>query len=289
MSIDLMPDFTHGAVKNVPPNGPFTHIAGYTSGTPDIIWTASDWARYPKQIHIRIEQGYGSKTPNRADYDVLDIERGAWTPQEAADEVKGRVEDGYQWTTLYGGNADLAETASLIRAMGEHIWNGHVDCILANWNDSAEEAAKIVGTEVHGMTCRGVQFASPTSNPHTALPGTAMTLSQANVDLNVIQPGWNPPTVPRKPVGNPVPTPEPTPTPVPPVKVPPTPEPVPTPVPVPVPTPAPTPSPTVTPGVVVYVNSAGKLTQETVTSLNGGLSWEPSDSVGLGALLSSMV
>lgn len=258
MSIDLMPDFTHSAVKNVPPNGPFTHVAGYVSGTSDIKWTPSDWARFPRQIHIRIHQGYGTKEPNMADYDVLDIERGAWTPAEAANEVKRRVEAGYVWTTLYGGDAALNETATLIRAMGEHIWNGHVDCVLANWNDSVEEASKVVGTEVHGMTCRGVQFASPSSNPHTILPGTAMTLAQANVDLNVIQPGWNPPTVPRKPVT----TPEPVPTPVPPVKVPPTPEPVPTPAPV--------------AGVVVYsvlVDGAPRFSTQTVESTDKGLTW----------------
>lgn len=270
MSYDTMPDFTHSAVRDVPPNGPFTHVAGYTSGTPDILWTASDWARFPKQVHIRIEQGYGTKTPNMADYDVLDIEKGAWTPAEAAAEVKRRVEAGYQWTTLYGSNAALGAAADAIKAYGHDIWNGHVDCVLADWNLSEAEAYKIVGTEVHGMTCRGVQWASPSSNPHTNLPGTAMTLAESNVDLNVIQPGWNPPTVPRS---KPVPAPVPVPTPVPPVKVPPTPTPVPTPVPVPVPAPVPTPQGNVTVGVVAFVNSAGVFTWTAAESTDGGLTW----------------
>jgi hypothetical protein len=253
MSYDVMPDFTHSAVTNVPPNGPYSHVGGYTSGTPDILWTPSDWSRYSKQIHIRYEQGYGGFTPNMADYDVLDIEKGAWTPEAAATEVKRRVEAGYQWTTLYGGDADLAATSALIVAMGPHIWDGHVDCILANWNLDEAQAAAIVGTEVHGMTCRGVQWASPESNPNTNLPGTAMTLAEANVDLTVVQAGWNPPTVPR-------------------------PVPVPVPVPTPTPTPTPTPAPVDPPlqfnsaGVVVWQGGTVLHTRE-VVSEDGGKTW----------------
>jgi hypothetical protein len=196
-SSDVMPDFTHGAVGNVPANGPYTHVAGYTSGTSGIVWTASDWEKYPNQVHIRIEQGYGGFTPNMADYDVLDIENGAWTPETAATEVKRRVEAGYVGTTLYAGDADLAATAVLIKAFGDAVWVGHVDCVLANWNLNQAQAGAIVGTEVHGMTCRAVQWASPSSNPNTVLPGTTLTLKQANVDLNVVQSSWKPVVVPR--------------------------------------------------------------------------------------------
>lgn len=220
MSYDVMPDFTHSAVGNVPPNGPYSHVGGYTSGTPDIVWTPTDWGRYPKQIHIRYQQGYGGFEPNMSDYDVLDIEKGAWSPETAAVEVKRRVDAGYQWTTLYAGDEDLATTAGLIKAYGNEIWDGHVDCILADWDLDEAQAAAIVGTEVHGMTCRGVQWASPTSNPNTNLPGTSMTLQEANVDLTVVQAGWNPTTVPVNPPKPPVPPVPPTPpTPVPPAPV----------------------------------------------------------------------
>jgi hypothetical protein len=43
---DIALDFTHDAVKNVPAKGPYTHVFGYTSGTPDILWTGSDWSKY---------------------------------------------------------------------------------------------------------------------------------------------------------------------------------------------------------------------------------------------------
>jgi hypothetical protein len=196
-SYDVMPDFTHDAVGNVPDSNTYKHIAGYTSGTEGILWTTSDWDKYPNAVHIRIEQGYGTDTPNMADYDVLDVEQGAWTPTTAAAEVKRRVEAGYVWTTLYGSDGTLESCATLIKAMGDEIWVGHVDCVLANWNLTEAQAVALIGTQVAGMTCRGVQWASPKSNPKTSLPGTTLTLSQADVDLNVVQSSWKPVTVPR--------------------------------------------------------------------------------------------
>lgn len=266
MTAGTMSDTIHDNVKNLNPNGPFTHVAGYTSGTPDIMWTAADWSRFPRQHHIRIEQGYGGFTPNMADYDVLDIENGAWTPEAAANEVKRRVDAGYQWTYLYGNRTDLEAAANLIKAMGDHYWIGHVGCGLADWNLNEEEAAAIVGTFVAGMTCYWVQWASPSSNPNTVLPGTSMTLSQANVDLSAVDPTWNPVTVPVKP------TPPPTPVP-PPVVKPPTP---PTPVPPTPPTPVPPTPPTVlsVDGVVCFVNSSGSLASSGVVSTDGGLTWK---------------
>ena len=273
-----MPDTIHANVNNINPNGPFTHVAGYTSGTPDIMWTAADWSRFPRQHHIRIEQGYGGFTPNMSDYDVLDIETGAWTPETAANEVERRVLAGYTWTTLYGNDTALSQTASLIKAKGDHIWIGHVDCVLADWNLNEAEAAAIVGTMVHGMTCQGVQWASPSSNPNTNLPGTSMTLSQGNVDLNVVNPNWNPSTVPVKPPVPVPPTPVPPKPPVPPV--PPTPVPPKPPVPPVPPTPVPpTPVVLLVEGVVCFVNSAGVLEARDVASHDGGLTWADVTSV----------
>ena len=273
-----MPDTIHDNVNNLNPNGPFTHIAGYTSGTPDIVWTVNDWNRFPRQHHIRIEQGYGGFTPNMFDYDVLDLERGAWTPQAAADEVERRVLAGFTWTTLYASDADLATTAELIKAKGEHIWIGHVDCGLANWNLNQVEASALVGTFVHGMTCRYVQYASPTSNPDTILPGTSMTLSQANVDLSEVDPSWNPSNIPTTPPVQPKP-PVPVP-PAPPVVKPPVPPVVPPVVTPPVP-PVVTPPVVVVPpptelsvdGVVCFINSSGQLASTGVVSKDGGLTW----------------
>lgn len=190
VNVTRMADATHSAQHNIPP-GSFSHVAGYVSGTPDIEWTADDWARYPLAERVRIAQNYG-KQPDIHDFDVLDIERLAYTPAEAAAIVRQRVDAGIQWTTLYGGDSVIQETNALIRAMGDHYWIGHVDVGLADWNLNEAEASKLVGTEIHGATCRYVQWASPESNPHTLLPGTSLSLSQANVDLCVVDTDWHP-------------------------------------------------------------------------------------------------
>lgn len=249
----VMADFTHAAVESVPDENGFTHVAGYTSGTDNIQWTASDWSKYADKILVRIEQGYGTSTPVLSSYDVLDVETGAWTPSTAAAEVKRRVEAGYQWTTLYGSEGTLESCATLIKAMGDSVWVGHVDCVLANWNLDQAQAAAIVGTQVAGMTCRAVQWASPTSNPKTLLPGTELTLTQVNADLNAVQKTWRPAeSVPRET----------------------------TPAPAPAPVPAPTPvvaEPVLQfnhAGVVVWLDDAGKLYSREVTSTDLGTTWK---------------
>lgn len=185
----VMVDTIHADVNVVPTV--VADIGGYVSGTSDIDWTQGDWARFPHSKHVRIYQGFGS-TPPIDGWDVLDVESGAITPQQAADLVQQRVEAGIQWSTIYGGDTAIAETAALIRAKGHAIWNGHVDAWLANWNLNQASAVQLLGTMIHGMTCIGVQWASPGSNPNTNLPGTQLTLSQANCDLSVVIASWEP-------------------------------------------------------------------------------------------------
>lgn len=198
-------DTKHSAVHNIPP-GKYAYVMGYVTGTPDIQWTPDDWKRFPGSKLIRIEQGFGPE-PDIHTFHVLDIEKGAFTPASAAAIVRQRVDAGIEWTCLYGSDGPLAETADIIRAMGKHYWDGHVECGLANWSLSEAEAIPLVGTLVHGMSCRYVQWASPDSNPDTLLPGTNLTLRQADVDLSVVDAGWNPSDQPPPP---PAPVPPPT-------------------------------------------------------------------------------
>lgn len=182
-------DMTHDAVHDVPDL--FPYVFGYCSGLDGVPWQPADWAKYNGRRVCRTYQGAGT-FPGIAGFDEIDIESGAVTPRQAADLVEQRVNAGHQWTTLYGSDAALQETSTLIQAKGAHIWNGHVNCRLADWNLNAIQAAARVGQFVHGMSCVAVQWASPTSNPNTMLPGTNLTLSQANVDLNVVDSQWVP-------------------------------------------------------------------------------------------------
>ena len=76
ITVEPMIDTIHASVHNVPASAP--KVAGYTTGTPDIVWTAADWARF-SHSKVRICQDEGSDHSA----DVLDIEPGAATNANA--------------------------------------------------------------------------------------------------------------------------------------------------------------------------------------------------------------
>lgn len=184
-----MVDMTHDAVPRVPNVLPY--VGGYCSGINGVPWDDADWAKYHSARVIRIYQGAGN-FPGIAGFDEIDVESGAVTPQQAADLVEQRVNAHITWTGIYGTDASIAEVSRLIQAKGHVIWNGHVYCRLANWDLNRNEAEALIGTYIHGMTCVGVQWASPSSNPHTLIPGTSITLAEANADLSVVDANWVP-------------------------------------------------------------------------------------------------
>lgn len=185
------------------------YVGAYASGLDDVPWTQADIARLKNtgSIILRIYQGAGTY-PGVDGYDGLDVETGALTPDQAAAEIKKRVEAGYPWTYVYGSDEVLAATAVAIRLLGADVWNGHVYAFLANWNLSQTQAVSLLGTTVHGMTCVGVQWASDTSNPETLVPGTTGTLKSLNCDLSVVDP-TRLPLPPKGGVAPPAPAPAP--------------------------------------------------------------------------------
>lgn len=186
--IDMI-DTIHANVNDVPAGS--SEIAGYVSGSADIDWTSADWARFSHARKIRIYQGNGAVGDVHR-FDVIDVESGAVTPQQAVDITAERIAAGIQWTTVYGGDSALSQVSALARARGTAFWNGHFNAWLANWNLNRAQADTVVGTQIHGMTCIGVQWASPSSNPNTVLPGSTLTLQQSNCDLSVVNAGWIP-------------------------------------------------------------------------------------------------
>jgi hypothetical protein len=169
-----------------------THYVGaYVTGLDVVPWSAADIARFPHARIVRIAQGAGI-APAFNGYDEIDVERGAITPAQAADMIAERVSRGVQWTTVYGTDSTLLEVTNAVRAKGEHIWNGHVNYMLADWNLNEAQATKLIGTLIHGASCVGVQWASPDSNPNTIVPGGTATLRQANVDIAVVDASWIP-------------------------------------------------------------------------------------------------
>ena len=167
------------------------YVAGYVSGLGDVPWTQAMFDRFPTIRKVRIWQGAGNKPPASA-YDVIDVESGAVTPQQAAQAIADRVNIGVPWTTVYGSDSALAQVTAETQKFGNHVWIGHVNYWLADWNLNQAEAINLLGTQIHGASVVAVQWASPSSNPNTIVPGGTQKLSEANIDISAVDANWVP-------------------------------------------------------------------------------------------------
>jgi hypothetical protein len=201
-AVAVMLDTVGTSAANIP--GATKYVGGYITGSGAVPWSAGDWALFPNARKVRIYQNPGQGMALEA-WDVIDLENGAFTVAEAVAETKRRVDAGITWTYIYATRSNLAAFTAALKAEGTHYWNGHVMYWLADWNLNEAEAAALIGTFVEGATCIGVQWASPTSNPNTVVPGGSHTLAQANVDISVVDANWMPSSAPA-PVTPPVPT-----------------------------------------------------------------------------------
>jgi len=188
MQTVTMIDTIGGSARNIPDGT--ARVAGYVTGSGDVPWSQADWSRFPAAARVRIAQQPGTD-PITAD--VLDVETGAATPADSAGWILSRIVAGYTWSAVYGTASTLkAVRSALIAFAPAPWWYGHVYCWLAEWSLSEEQAVRVLGTEVAGMTCVAVQWASPTSNPGTLVPGAhGATLATANLDLSVCDATWD--------------------------------------------------------------------------------------------------
>jgi hypothetical protein len=179
MSYTIMLDAIHSDAGNVPAGTP--KVAGYVTGTSDIEWTPQDWERFPSSGKIRIDQSEGLVTWAAGGADVADVENGAGTQATAiAGALKRKAKGWGSWIYVAQGNFSVLQEA--VNAAG---LSGSVQFWVANWNlDEAEAAAALSGDII------AVQWASPSSNPLTIVPGGSKTLSEANIDLSVTAPSW---------------------------------------------------------------------------------------------------
>ena len=195
---ETMLDAVRTSARNIPAST--RKVAGYGTGSGVVPWTPAEWGLFPHAGHVRVDQTPALATFAGGDADVADIEALAGMISSFVVAVKHRIAKGITWSTAYGTDGTLAAVRAALDAAGPHGWYyGHVDCWLADWNLSAAQAAALVGTLVHGMTCRAVQWASPSSNPRTAVPGGTLTLAQAGVDLSMAEAAWHPAPTPPPP------------------------------------------------------------------------------------------
>lgn len=178
VEVDDMVDTIHADVSHLPPT--LRKVLGYVTGTPDIQWTAGDWARFPRAAKVRLSQWPGQAVFTA---DGFDIEPGAWTVQAAVNGARARRQRG-QRTLFYLPRSLWGPARAAVAIAGLGGW---VDYGIADWSLSRAQAAELLGGRVVF-----VQYASPTSNPHTVIPGTRLTLAQANADLSVTLASWHP-------------------------------------------------------------------------------------------------
>jgi len=167
--------------KNIPSSAPI--VAGYDTGPSWLKWTATDWARFKgRKVHIDQEPGSRGTSP------VSDVESGAKTIDDAIGDARIRRAKKLT-TTIYVQASRVAQVKAAVAAAGLEDW---VYYWVANWALSQAEAAALLG----GKNV-AIQFASPTSNPDTVLPGSRLTLKQADCDLSVCVATWYPAPQPK--------------------------------------------------------------------------------------------
>lgn len=152
-----MVDTIHANVHNIPQST--VKVAGYDTGTRDIAWTTEDWARFADDKTGKVQINQSPSAPP-LDGNVIDSEPGAWSIDQAVAGCETRRKAG-RYSTVYVNASDQAAMEAALRTQG--------------FNDFPVVA---------------VQWASPSSNPDTNLPGSSLTLSQANCDLSVACADW---------------------------------------------------------------------------------------------------
>ena len=161
-------------------------VAIYLTGSGGVAWTNADVARLNQddpelQTIVRIDQANQStEIFHQVAYLIVDIEPGAATLTDAIRIAKARQQLGLR-TCFYFFRAE--EQAVRDAAAGNGL---HVDYWAAYWDLDREQAIAQLGQR--GVVA--VQWASPTSNPHTLVPGTNRTIASLNVDLSVTLANW---------------------------------------------------------------------------------------------------
>jgi hypothetical protein len=156
-------------------------VMGYVTGTDGIAWTEADWNRFPYAGKVTVDQSESLDVFAAGHANVADIENGAGTIATFLDAAREREKlkiESYAYIQ-YDNLATLMN-----RVVKSKISN--IRYFVANWNLSASEAVSMLNR----TNWVGIQFASPTSNPNTRLPGSALTLHQANADLSVKIASW---------------------------------------------------------------------------------------------------
>ena len=130
---------------------------------------------------------------------VADVEFQAGTNTAAHAAVAARQSRGEE-SVLYVGYGDWPALKAAVANPKDVYY------VVANWSWSLAAAQNFMTAHPE---VRGVQFGDPASNPNTLVPGTNVTLSMAQQDIDVGLTSWLSTFLPAAPTPKPVPVPAP--------------------------------------------------------------------------------
>lgn len=149
-------DATHENLSSVPKG----QIAGYVTGTPNIVWTDADWESHPGAI--RIDQSPTNDTLDET-ADALDFENGAATLADIGAWAKAALANfhtvkrpGQRMPVIYASQNNLTPVANALVAAG--LGNAGIGLWVANWNLSSLQASAIINDANGPFPIRGIQF-----------------------------------------------------------------------------------------------------------------------------------
>lgn len=129
MSFRLMADAIHDNVDAIPAQQ-IDMVAGYVTGSSDIVWTAADWAKFPGIPHIAIDQGFRDTGPAEAHAYVFDVEQGAFSPDDAFRLMEASM---VRRPTLYVNRSNIHET--IRSAQRSEKWKGDLWLAFPDWDE----------------------------------------------------------------------------------------------------------------------------------------------------------
>lgn len=176
----LMIDAIGVDAHNIP--GTAQKVGAYVTGSGIVPWNDAQLSRFGNRA-VTINQLPAD--PGDTNADVCDVETGAATMADAVGWAQHRLNMGKR-PAVYVQQSNLTALVDALVKSGvtsADIW-------LANWNLSATEAATEVENATGPFPVKAVQYASPSSNPTTNLPGTSQTLAGANCDLSIADLNW---------------------------------------------------------------------------------------------------
>lgn len=101
-------------------------VAGYDTGSVDIMWKPSTWAMFPGDVQVHIDQGNGPRSPSA---NVIDVETGAFNPDQAEALIN---ESTCPDPTVYVNRSNL--DATVASAMKSPKFLGAVWLSFPGWN-----------------------------------------------------------------------------------------------------------------------------------------------------------